>query len=402
MPVWNIVCQTWHQHKEAQQEIINEVRSICAGVLGAPLADYDIIFTSNTTEAINFSAKSLSIESEQESEPVVLSTILEHTSNDLPWRMVQNVSMIRLSIDSEGIIDLNELEKILSEYNQNNQHGIKRIRLVAISGASNVLGICNDLTEIGKIVHKYSARLFIDGAQLVAHRKVEMKRCGIDYLAFSAHKLYAPFGTGVLVVRKGLLKFKPSEMEQINTSGEENAVGIAALGKALLILQRIGLDLINDEEKELTKRVLLGLSQTPGLTIYGVKDLESSGFPHKLGVIVFTLKGMMAPGVAKELAERAGIGVRTGCHCAHILVKHLVGVPPALERFQKLIARLFPGLKFPGIVRVSLGIENTTEDIDALINALDKIAHKSWTLSKTDVKRQIDQFVKSAAKRVYA
>lgn len=402
MPVWNTVCQTWHQNKETHQEIINEVRSICSGMLGAPLADYDEIFTSNTTEAINLASKSLSLESEQDMEPVVLSTMLEHTSNDLPWRMVHNVSMIRLSVDNEGFIDLSEMEKLLSEYNQKDQYGTKRIRIVAISGASNVLGICNRLAEITNIVHKYGSRLFVDGAQLVAHRKIEMGKWGIDYLAFSAHKVYAPFGTGVLVVRKGLLKFNPAEMELIKSSGEENAVGIAALGKALLLLQRIGMDLIKEEEQVLTKRALKGLSKIPGITIYGVKDPESPGFSHKAGVIVFTLKGMMAPRVAKELAERAGIGVRTGCHCAHILVKHLVGVPPALERFQKLIAKLFPGIKFPGIVRVSFGIENTKEDIDALINVLVKIAHKSGTLSKTDLKRQMNDFVMSAGKRVYA
>jgi selenocysteine lyase/cysteine desulfurase len=402
IPIWNTVFETWHQNKETHQEIINEVRSIIAGVLGVLLAEYDVIFTSNTTEAINLASKSLSLESEQDMEPVVLSTMLEHTSNDLPWRMVHNVSMIRLSVDSEGFIDLSEMEKLLSEYNQKDQHGTKRIRIVAVSGASNVLGICNRLAEISNIVHKYGARLFVDGAQLVAHRKIEMGKWGIDYLAFSAHKVYAPFGTGVLVVRKGHLKFNPAEMELIKSSGEENAVGIAALGKALLLLQRIGMELILEEEQSLTRQALIGLSRIPGLTIYGVKDPESPGFPHKAGVIVFTLKGMMAPRVAKELAERGGIGVRTGCHCAHILVKHLVGVPSGLERFQWLIAKLFPGIKFPGIVRVSFGIENNKEDIDTLIQVLDKIARKSQTRSASDLKKQVTEFTMAVARRVYS
>jgi selenocysteine lyase/cysteine desulfurase len=402
IPVWNTVFETWHQNKETHQEIINEVRSIITGVLGVLLAEYDVIFTSNTTEAINIASKSLSLESEQDMEPVVLSTMLEHTSNDLPWRMVHNVSMVRLSVDCDGIIDLNELEKILCEYNQKDHHGKRRIMIVAVSGASNVLGICNNLSEISRIVHQHGARLFVDGAQLVAHRKVEMERCEIDYLAFSAHKVYAPFGTGVLVVRKGLLKFSPAEMELIQSSGEENASGIAALGKALMLLQRIGMDLIKEEEQLLTKQALRGLSKIPGLTIYGVKDPESPGFVLKGGVIVFTMKGMMAPRVTKELSERGGIGVRSGCHCAHILVKHLVGVPSGLERFQWLIAKLFPGIKFPGIVRVSFGLENTAEDIDAFINVLGNIAHKSRTLSKTDIKRQIEDFTKAASQRVYS
>ena len=93
-----------------QQEIVQEVKSICAGVLGAPLADYDVIFTSNTTEAINLAAESLGNESEQGIEPVVLNTLLEHNSNELPWRRLTGFSLIRLPVDAEGFVDLNELE----------------------------------------------------------------------------------------------------------------------------------------------------------------------------------------------------------------------------------------------------------------------------------------------------
>ena len=194
-PIWDAVCQTWRQPRQVQQEIIHEVKSICAGVLGAPLAAYDVIFTSNTTEAINLVAESLRHESEQGIESVVLNTLLEHNSNELPWRTVPGVSLIRLPVDAEGFVDLNELETLLCAYNQEGQHGKKRIKLVAVSGASNVLGIFNDLAEISRIVHRYGARLLVDAAQLVAHRKVEMEACGIDYLAFSAHKVYAPFGS---------------------------------------------------------------------------------------------------------------------------------------------------------------------------------------------------------------
>ncbi len=213
---------------------------------------------------------------------------------------------------------------------------------MAVSGASNVLGVCNDLAEISRIVHRYGARLLVDAAQLVAHRKVEMAACGIDYLAFSAHKAYAPFGTGVLMVRKGLLHFSPAELEQIQSSGEENVGGIAALGKALVLLQRIGLDVIQEEEQALTGRALRGLAQIPGLTVYGIKDPDSPRFAQKGGVIVFRLEGIMANRVAKELAERGGIGVRSGCHCAHLLIKHLLDIPPLLEQLQGVIADPVP------------------------------------------------------------
>jgi selenocysteine lyase/cysteine desulfurase len=252
----------------------------------------------------------------------------------------------------------------------------------------------------------------VDAAQLVAHRKVDMKASEIDYLAFSAHKVYAPFGCGVLVVRKGLLNFSPAEKEMIQSSGEENPGGIAALGKSLLLLQRIGLDLIAEEEQVLTRHALQGLAQITGLKIYGIKDPDSPGFTKKGGVIVFSMKGIMPDKLAKQLAEQRGIGVRFGCHCAHLLVKHLLKISPPLERFQGIIVRLFPRLNLPGIVRVSLGIENTKEEIDTLIQTLTIIAVKKQkkgasreneisTLTQTEVQKQMKDFAREVGRKVY-
>jgi selenocysteine lyase/cysteine desulfurase len=399
-PILNAVCLTWRQPQQVQQEIIQEVKSICAGVLGAPLSHYEVIFTSNTTEAINIAAESLSGEEEQE--PVILNTIMEHTSNDLPWRMVPRSSMIRLQVNDEGFVDLKELDGLMCGYNQRCDHGKKRIRLVAVSGASNVLGIFNNLEEISKIVHKYEAHLLVDAAQMVAHRRIDMDQSGIDYLAFSAHKAYAPFGTGALVVRKGLLNFSSSEMNQIISSGEENAGGIAALGKALTLLQRIGLDLIREDEQTLTAKTLRGLSQIKGLQIFGIKDPDSQSFSRKGGVVVFAMKGMMANKIAVELAEQGGIGVRYGCHCAHLMIKKLVNISPFLEKFQYLIATLFPQVRFPGLTRVSIGIENSEKDIDTLIETLNKILLKQQSDSThKNIKKQMDDFARAAARRVY-
>jgi len=402
IPVWNAVCQTWRQPGKIQKEIIREVRAICSEMLGVSLDTYELIFTSNTTEAINLAAESLSMESDPETDPVVLSTILEHTSNDLPWRAVPNISLIRLNVDNEGFLDLNELDTILSSYNNKHLYGKKRIVIMTVSGASNVLGSFNDLEEISRIVHNYGARLLVDAAQLVAHRKVGIERCGIDYLTFSAHKVYAPFGTGMLVVRKDLLNFETATLEKIKLYGEENSIGIAALGKAFVIMQRLGLDLIRAEEQALTTYALRGLEQIKGLTIYGTDDPSSPRFAHKGGVIAFTLKGLMSDKVAKELSIRGGIGVRYGCHCAHILVKHILGVSHSLEGFQKIIARLFPRIRFPGVTRVSFGIGNTREDIDTLIQVVNKIATKTKVLNKKEIERQIKDFAEDAAVRVYS
>jgi selenocysteine lyase/cysteine desulfurase len=408
-PIWEAVCQTWRQPRHAYQEIVAEVKSICAGVLGAPLATYEVIFTSNTTEAINLVAESLGRESERAVKPVVVNTLLEHNSNELPWRRLPGFSLIRFPIDAEGLIELGELEALLRAYNQESQHGQKRIQLVAVSGASNVLGVFNNLAEIGQIVHCYGARLLVDAAQLVAHRKVDMEECGIDYLAFSAHKVYAPFGTGVLVARKGLLHFSPAELEAIQASGEENVGGIAALGKALVLLQRIGLDVIQEEEQVLTGRALRGLARIPQVEVYGIKDPDSPRFAQKGGVIVFRLEGLMADRVAKELAEQGGIGVRYGCHCAHLLIKHLLHIHPLLALSQGVIVSLFPQVSLPGLTRVSLGIENSAEDVDTLVHMLGKIARQPRTgvdnpfaPRKTVVQKQMDDFARAMAQKVFA
>lgn len=239
--------------------------------------------------------------------------------------------------------------------------------------------------------------MFVDAAQLVAHRKINMKECIIDFLAFSAHKAYAPFGTGVLIARKGLLNFTPSELEKIKSSGEENIIGVVALGKALVLLQRVGLEIITEEEKKLTTKALTGLSKIEGITLYGISEVESPNFDQKIGVIAFIMKGMFSNSIATELAGH-GIGVRYGCHCAHMLVKKLLKVSPGLEKFQRVIVTLFSRLSLPGVTRVSLGIENTGNDIDELLRVLNKIARKE--LIKSGAKQQLNEFTELASRRV--
>ena len=398
-PVFDAVIAALCRPAQVQNGIIFETKSAVAGLLNASQANYDIIFTSNTTEGINLVADSLNNENTRNIEPVIVNTLLEHNSNDLPWRMLKGFTLIRLQIDKNGFMDLNELETILCDYNHDHKHGNQRIKLVAVSGASNVLGVFNDLTAITRLVHNYGAQLLVDAAQLVAHRKVDLEECGVDYFAFSAHKVYAPFGCGILMARKGLLCFTDAELETIRSSGEENTAGIAALGKSILFLQRIGLDLIEEKEKTLTIRALQGLSQIQGLRIFGIQDPELPEFDRKGGVIVFALKNMFPDRVAKKLAK-AGIGVRYGCHCSHILIKHLLHVGPSLERFQHLLIRLFPAINLPGLARISLGIENAENDIDRLIIALDQIAHKSQK-SRSSYKKELKEFINAIVLKVY-
>jgi selenocysteine lyase/cysteine desulfurase len=407
-PVWGAVQEAWQQPEQVRREIVQEVKLICAEALGAPSTDYEVIFAANTTEAINLAAESLGRQAESGIKPVVVNTVGEHNSNELPWRGLAGVGLIRLPVDPDGFADPTELETVLQAYNEQHRHGAERIRLVAVCGASNVLGACNDLAEIGRIAHRYGARLLVDGAQLVAHRKVDLAACGIDYLAFSAHKAYAPFGAGALVVRKGLLNFGADELESIRSSGEENVGGIAALGKALVLLQRVGLEVIQQEEQALTAQALCGLAEIPGLTVFGVQTPDSPRFARRSGVIAFNLRRKMAGRVAAELAEQGGIGVRSGCHCTHVLVKRMLGVPKPLEEFQRLMLNVFPRLSLPGVARVSLGIENTPEDVEALLDVLSQISRQTAAVGnpfrrrKTPIQKELEAFARAAVDRVYA
>ncbi|MDZ7722201.1 MAG: aminotransferase class V-fold PLP-dependent enzyme [candidate division KSB1 bacterium] len=406
-PIWDAFCRFWRQPPDIQQKIIQEVKSICAGFLNAPPAEYDIIFTSNTTEAVNTVAENLTPDKTNESEPVIVNTLLEHSSNELPWRALPGHTLLRLSVDKTGFMDLGELENLLKAYNRDGVHGCKRIRLVAVNGASNVLGTCNDLAEISRIVHQYGAQLLVDAAQLTAHRQINMSAVNIDYLVFSAHKVYAPFGCGVLAVQKGLLKFSSEQFELIKASGEENIGGIAALGKALNLLQRIGMPVIQEEERSLTRYAYRELSKLAGIKLYGITNPDSPEFAHKIGVIVFDVKGKIPNQAAKQLAIRGGIGVRYGCHCAHILVKHMVGVPPFFEGLQRVIQLLFPKLRLPGVVRVSLGLENTHRDVDALIQGLKEMTDDSIKRNAmpksiiSKVQKQIDRYVQESVESIF-
>jgi selenocysteine lyase/cysteine desulfurase len=201
------------------------------------------------------------------------------------------------------------------------------------------------------------------------------------------------------LARKGLLAFDPSEMQRIHASGEENVGGIAALAKALDLLRRVGFATIQEKEQALTKRALAGLAKLPRVKVHGIKDPDSPRFAQKGGVIVFDMKGMLPGRMARALAERGGIGVRSGCHCSHLIIKRLLGVPPWAEQIQRLILTVAPRFNLPGVIRISLGIQNTEAEIDAFIEVLGAIAQKPRTQG---LGRRMEDFVAAATLRVYA
>ncbi|MHA2225162.1 MAG: aminotransferase class V-fold PLP-dependent enzyme [Candidatus Hodarchaeales archaeon] len=418
-PIWETVCQVWKQSDLKHQEIIKEAKKICSEFLNAPLEKFSVIFTSNTTEAINIAIQSLIEASEEGIKPVIVNTMLEHNSNDLPWRYIPNISLVRLEVDDEGFIDIDELEKILREYNYKMKYGKKRIYIVSVSGASNVLGSFNNIARISRITHKYGAKILVDGAQLVAHRKISIVNVNIDFFAFSGHKMYAPFGTGALIIRKGILNPHSVEISKIKSSGEENVIGISSLGKAMVLLRRIGMNVIEEQERLLTRRALLGFNTIKNLRIFGVTDPESQRFYSKGGTFVISMKDVPHNLFAKELAEMGGIGVRNGCFCAHMLVKDMMQIPPLRVLAARLGLMLIPNFTdrlLPGLVRVSFGIENDEREVDYLIQTLIKIANKPRSfinrfiaanyngipfLPETETHKKINEFIENSKQNVY-
>ncbi len=375
-PVWQAVCKTWRSQVDLSTAMPRAVKDITSRFFGAPQGSYDITFTSNATEGVNVVASNIRDSVDEETEVVVINTLLEHNSNELPWRTIPGVKLIRLPVDEVGFIELEQLRKVMQQYVHEKKKKKQRI-IVAVSGASNVLGTMNNISEISEIVHDFEdAELLVDAAQLAAHANINMERDRIDHLVFSGHKIYAPFGSGGLISRKGLLDEKHPDLVHARLEGVRNLVGLAALGKSMDLIMRIGRKTIEHKEQTMTKRLLEGLADIPGVRVYGVSNPESERMHNRGPVVAFSVDGIPHNIVAWELAERGGIGVRNGCFCAHLPVKEILGVSWLRNLLNIIGVIIMPRLThafLPGLVRVSLGIENTQEEIDHFLSTLREI-----------------------------
>lgn len=341
-------------------------------------ADEDdiVIYTKNTTEAINIVANALRYQAEGK---IVLCTDMEHLANDLPWR--SSFAMDYVKIDHEGKLDLNDLEYKLKGYQGN-------VRLVTVTGASNVTGYINSIQQISQLTHRYGAELFVDGAQLVPHRTIHMQAEGIDYLAFSAHKMYAPFGSGALIGRREIFKHcqpntkgggavklvthdfvdwdKPPYKEE---AGTPNVIGVAAMLAAICCLQKLDMQEVHHDEQELITYIIRGLRKIKGICLYGCPRVCGD----KVSIIAFTLPDIEHRLIAKILSYEGGIAVRSGLFCAHPYVQKLLGLTKeAIEWYRQN-----PQVNIPGLVRVSLGIYNTYPEADRLLYHVRLIAENS-------------------------
>lgn len=313
-----------------------------------------IVFTRNTTEAINLLATSWGESAVHEGDEIVL-TVMEHHSNVVPWQILANRKGARLryvGLDSDFLVDMDQLRQVLSG----------RTRAVCITLASNVLGSITRITEVVEAAHAAGARVFVDGAQSVPHLAIDVEALGCDALSFSAHKMLGPTGVGVLWAREELLEsMEPAlgggsmialvhddystwaEIPQKFEAGTPAIAEVSAFSAALDYLDMVGMGAIREHEVALTAYALDRLATVPGIKLFGPPNPED-----RTGVVSFHLE-WGHPHDVSTLLDQQGIAIRAGHHCAQPLMRRL-GVPATS--------------------RVSFYLYNEMADVDALVDGL--------------------------------
>ncbi len=349
--------------------------------------EHELIFMSNTTDGINLLARMLNYTPEN----VILTSGIEHTSNNLPWQFTSNARIATFKTNVDGSFNLVDLYEKLEKL---------KPTLLAITGAHNLTGYIPPLNEICEKAHKYGTKIFVDAAQLAPHRPLELEKNGIDYVAFSAHKIYAPFGLGVLAVNQNLLNGIPVEpgggtidmlsedgiiwANGVNRhqSGTHNVCGVIALAESCRKIQRLGWTKIIQHERSLTKLMVEELNGVPNVKTY----VEPSVYKENhTGAFPFNIRGLHHALVSSILENEYGIETRSGTICNHRLVRKWMKVNDSEQRRIESEIRKGNLLASYGIVRASIGIHNTKEDVTRLIEAVKQIAKKGSQLSYTPV-----------------
>ena len=314
----------------------------------------ETVITKNTTEAINLVAQGLKWQKGDR----VVTTLLEHHSNYLPWLRLHETHGVDLSVippGPDGTFDLSLFEEAVGG----------NTKLVAVGHASNVLGSVTPVKEIAALCREHGCRLLVDGAQSVPHIPVDVKELGCDYLCFSGHKMLGPSGSGVLwmkspdisplLVGGGMISdvstgtYSETGGYQRYEAGTPPVGSCIGLGKAVDYLDDVGMEVIRDHEQGLTTRMIEGLSSIPGVTVYGPQPGK-----NRIGVVSFIVGNLHPHEVAHILDEAAGIMVRSGEHCCIPLMRH-IGTPD-------------------GTVRASLHLYNNADDVERLIETVEEIS----------------------------
>jgi selenocysteine lyase/cysteine desulfurase len=357
---------------EAVEGAIESIRRF----LGAS-DEHALIFTSNTSAAVNLMARMMPLTAED----VVVISEIEHTSNNLPWRYNTPARVLEFRASTSGVLDYGDLERIIED--------TPRVRVIAVTGASNQTGYVADIAKLARLAKRAGALLFVDAAQLAPHRPLDMTRWGVDALAFSAHKVYAPFGLGVLALPRHLLDLAPVDPgggsidmisdrgvvwappEGRHQSGTWNATGIVALGASCQTLLDTGFAAIEVHERELVKHAARRLAAIDGLRLHVSVDRYLA--EDRIGTFSFTVPGLHYALTAAILEHEDAIEVRAGTICNHRLVRRWFNIDTREQ--AEIEARMATGdrLASYGIVRASIGLHNRRQDIDQLACALTRL-----------------------------
>ncbi len=370
-------------------------RDVIKKFVNAPPDSY-VMYTGNTTGAMNMAAYFFSF-----LEGRVAVSAIEHSSSWLPWiktegakkygnmqvgldnmphvnELIQKVGrsqVVQYNVTPAFEFDLEDIEVVL----KNND-----IKAFVLTASSNATGYCPDITAIGKLVHQYGAYFIVDACQFIQHHPIDMQAMGIDFLAASGHKFYAPYGGGFLIGPKKFLdQFLPYQigggnLPYITTEGEflryenqlahdpgtPNAIGAVSMMYALEELERLGIENVSQYEKQLAIKMYEYLKSNPRVTLYVSRD-------HLNTVLPFNISGIEPRKVAEMLNEQFGIGVRAGSFCVYNVVRNLLGITDDSD----IVAKVKAGQEnpVPGFVRASVSLCNSMEDVDRFIQAINTI-----------------------------
>jgi selenocysteine lyase/cysteine desulfurase len=335
-----------------------------------------VVLVRNTTEAINHAAYRLGLGPSD----VVVTTVVEHHANLLPWARVARRRWVECG--SEGTFGVDDVVRVLDDG--------PRPALLALTGASNVTGWLPPVEEICAAASARGIPVLLDAAQLAPHRPLPT---GPDFVAFSGHKLYAPFGAGALIGPRATFETgdpflagggavdlvdldeviwtEPPEREE---AGSPNVVGAVAFGTAMDELERIGWDAVRAHEAALCTQLYDGLRSIAGVRVLGPPLDGAHAGEDRLAVAAFTVDGMHHALVAARLSAEFGVGVRHGCFCAHPYLIRLLGVGSAGLAQARAAVQRGDRSGIPGAVRASCGLGTSSDDVEALLDALAALA----------------------------
>ena len=375
LEMYGSIGRGFSQKSNHSTDVYNSVRDKVLDFFTADPELYTCFYVNSTTDGLNKLASAL-VESEDD---IVLTTRIEHHANDLSWR--ERCKVIYAEVDEKGRVIYDDIERLLQEND---------VKIVSISAASNVTGYVNDVHRVAKMAHQYGAMLVVDGAQIVAHRKFEMMGDlddpddDIDFIAFSAHKMYSPYGGGAVVGLTDILdqhmpefygggtitvvgdywqyyKTAPAAYE----AGSPNYPGVVGLGKAIDVLSTVGMDKIEEHEKVLNRKIIDGLKTLPNVILYG----DTEDISDRVGVVTFNFSDINTYFISQKLSELGGVATRRGAFCAHPYVWRLMGISD--ETAQSFAS--CSDINTAGMVRVSFGIYNNEEEVNRFLELMPSV-----------------------------